>query len=172
MRINISEIAENFRILISTRYNCSDAQLKQIGRKFMPYLGDSLVPIFQQGVKVIYSKNMEHVVGSLPIEEVCNSLTYELDPNNAWKLHIFLDDSLVRHWVTKEGDPIYKLHSTARDKNREVDSFEDHWRSPIEGMQEEDYMDDSVKADVEAFIHSKECMIKMAQIADQVIRRR
>ena len=152
MEINISPKMTAAITQISRTHKVPIEQLQERAPQIMDYIGQNIVPMLQEGVKRVYWQNSKHADGSLPVDEVCQSVTYTLSPNNPWGITLFLDDSLIHQWATKSGAPIYRIGGPDESGNAEVHSFAEHWRLPIFGIPEESYMERYARQEIQAFL--------------------
>ena len=171
MRINLTDLMRPVELMLVTKYHVSHEGIKSINQKVMSFVGEQIVPMFQQGIEAVYDRNHERVPGSLPIDAVKNSITYELDINNMWVLEIFWDDSLIQHWQTDRGDNIYMYRARGREEDKVVRSFKQHWRAPIDGMSEEGYILQQISPDVSEFLDSEELKIMIRRTVAPFCRR-
>ena len=167
MKVNIVELMRPIETTLVMKYHMSQGGLRDINKQIMSYIGDKIVPLFQQGIELVYDRNYERVPGSLPIEQVKDSVTYTIDVNHLWTIDVFWDDTLVEKWETAGGDPIYMYHANGRTVDKVVTTFQQHWRSPIRGVTEEGYIINHIMPEVKEFLDSTELqmMIRKAVVS-------
>ena len=142
---------------VAKQYIITLSELEQCAPKIIQLVGRHLIPVLQNAISDVYFINKKHAPGSLPKDQVYQSIHIGQKRAHPWEFKIFLDDSLVKAWVTQNGEPIYKIGG-ARDEWDDpfVTSFEEHWQLPLFGhIKEEAFMEYRVEQGMKQLEHNE-----------------
>ncbi len=126
-------------------------------KRLLTELGNKAIEIFKEQIAAVYSINSKFhpQKNYVPLEEMQESISCEVITSPPAVI-IFLDESKIE-WKDYRGREVHEIVSEeeyflSKFREKEVRSFDRHWKTPIEGKKENEYFFEKSKEEIKKYI--------------------